>query len=148
MIVRGTLDNLDDFIDLFDRYRIFYKKDSDKDGARAFLSARIQNNESIIFVFYDNNKAVGFTQLFPKYSSAQMVQNWILNDLYVMEECRKFGIGTQLINEAIEFALSRGANFVQLSTQVDNTTAQALYRSLGFELQEPDKEFLLFKKII
>lgn len=148
MIVLGTLDNLHDLVGLFDQYRIFYKKDSDLEGAANFLSDRILNKESVIYIYYDKNIAVGFTQLYPKYSSARMVRNWILNDLFVLKEYRKTGIATQLINKAIEFAKSTDANFVQLETQVDNLVAQELYQHLGFELQGPDAEFLLYKKFI
>lgn len=148
MISFGTLDNLHDLVGLFDKYRIFYKKDSDLKGAEQFLSARIKNQESVIYIYYDNNIAVGFTQLYPTYSSARMVKNWILNDLFVLEEYRKTGVATQLINKVIEFAKSNDANFVQLETQVDNFVAQKLYQHLGFKLQEPDKEFLLYKKFI
>jgi ribosomal protein S18 acetylase RimI-like enzyme len=148
MIVLGTLDNLNDLVGLFDQYRIFYKKDSDLEGAEKFLSERIKNQESVIYIYYDKNIPVGFTQLYPKYSSARMVRNWILNDLYVLKGYRKTGIATQLINKAIEFAISNDANFIQLETQVDNFVAQKLYQHLGFELQGPDEEFLLYKKFI
>lgn len=148
MIVLGTLDNLHDLVGLFDQYRIFYNKDSDLEGAAKFLSERITNKESVIYIYYDKNIAVGFTQLYPKYSSALMVRNWILNDLFVLKEYRKTGIGTQLINKSIEFAKSNNANFVQLETQVDNFVAQRFYQHLGFELQGPDEEFLLYKKFI
>lgn len=148
MISFGTLDNLPDLVGLFDKYRIFYNKDSDLKGAEQFLSERIKNQESVIYIYYDKNIAVGFTQLYPTYSSARMVKNWILNDLFVLEEYRKTGVATQLINKVIEFAKSNDANFVQLETQVDNFVAQKLYQHLGFELQEPDKEFLLYKKFI
>ena len=148
MIVLGTLDNLNDLVGLFDQYRIFYKKDSDLEGAEKFLSERIKNQESVIYIYYDKNIPVGFTQLYPKYSSARMVRNWILNDLYVLKGYRKTGIATQLINKAIEFAISNDANYIQLETQVDNFVAQKLYQHLGFELQGPDEEFLLYKKFI
>jgi len=148
MIVTGDLDNLNDLVELFDQYRVFYKKESDKAGAKQFLTARIQHKESIIFICYEENKAVGFTQLYPKYSSAGMSQDWILNDLYVVEEARKSGVGTKLILAAIDFALAKGSSYVQLSTQVDNKVAQKLYVDMGFELQEPGTEFLLFKKFI
>ncbi len=148
MIVTGDLDNLDDLVELFDQYRIFYNKESDKVGAKKFLTERIQNKESIIFICYEDNIAKGFTQLYPKYSSAGMTQDWILNDLYVIEAARKSGIGTQLILAAVNFTLSKEANYVQLSTQVDNVVAQKLYIDMGFELQEPGTEFLLFKKFI
>lgn len=148
MIVLGTLDNLNDLVGLFDQYRVFYKKDSNLEGAEIFLSTRINNQESVIYIYYVKNIPVGFTQLYPKYSSARMVRNWILNDLFVLEEYRKTRIATQLINQAIEFAKSKDANFVQLETQVDNFVAQKLYQHLGFELQGPDDEFLLYKKSI
>jgi GNAT superfamily N-acetyltransferase len=148
MIVLGTLDNLNDLVGLFDKYRVFYKKDSNLEGAAKFLSNRINNQESVIYIYYAKNIPVGFTQLYPKYSSARMVRNWILNDLFVLEQYRKTGIATQLINQAIEFAKSKDANFVQLETQVDNFVAQKLYQHLGFELQGPDDEFLLYKKSI
>ena len=148
MIVIGTLDNLHDLVGLFDEYRIFYKKESDLNGAEKFLSERIAQQESVIYIYYHENTPVGFTQLYPKYSSARMVKNWILNDLFVLKEYRKTGVATQLINQAIEFAKSNDANFVQLETQVDNFVAQKLYQHLGFELQGPDEEFLLYKKFI
>lgn len=148
MIVTGDLDNLNDLVDLFDQYRIFYKNESDKVGAKQFLTERINNKESVIFICYIDNKAVGFTQLYPKYSSVGMTQEWILNDLFVVEKSRKVGVGTRLIIAAVDFALSKGSKSVVLSTQVDNIVAQKLYKELGFELQEPGTEFLLFKKFI
>jgi len=137
MIVEGTLAHLDDLVELFDRYRVFYRKESDTKGAREFLTERLQHEESVVYLFYKDDIAAGFTQLYPKYSSARMVQNWILNDLFVKEEYRKFGIGEQLISRAFEFAKSKGAAFVQLETQVENVNAQRLYERLNFELQGP-----------
>jgi hypothetical protein len=58
--------------DLFNKYRIFYKQESDIELAKKFIQLRLDNNESIIFVAVvnDKSKSVGFTQLYPKYSSA------------------------------------------------------------------------------
>lgn len=148
MIVRGSLAHLTDLVDLFDQYRMFYKRTSDRSAATHFLTQRIQNKESVIFLYYIANVAVGFTQLYPKYSSANMVQNWILNDLFVTEEHRKTGVGRQLINAAVAFAQDQGSTFILLETQQDNTAAQSLYRNMGFVQQVPDEEFLPFKKNI
>ncbi|UIR55391.1 GNAT family N-acetyltransferase [Sphingobacterium sp. SRCM116780] len=148
MIQQATLENLDELVELFDLYRIFYKKESNKEFAKTFLLDRLQNKESIVFIAYIGKEAVGFTQLYPLYSSARMEKNWILNDLYVKEEARKAGIGESLIKKAFSFAKENGAVFVQLSTAVDNYTAQSLYKKIGFELQEPDNKFLLFKKTV
>ncbi len=135
--------------DLFDKYRLFYEQKSDLELARNFIRTRLDNNESIIFVAIiqsnGNTIPVGFTQLYPKYSSVRTIQNWILNDLFVEKNYRKQGIGERLIRTAMEFALNSGSQFVELSTAVDNFTAQGLYESIGFEKQEPDLNFFKYR---
>lgn len=132
-------------VGLFNQYRIFYKQLSDIGMAQAFIQARLENNESIIFVAMDDDQPVAFTQLYPKYSSARLTKNWILNDLYVDANYRKQGIGEKLIRTAMDFAKKQGSSFVQLETAVDNYTAQSLYEAIGFVKQEDDKEFFLYK---
>ncbi len=135
--------------DLFDKYRVFYEQPSDLELARNFIRTRLVKNESIIFVAImqssENRIPVGFTQLYPKYSSVRTMQNWILNDLFVEKNYRKQGIGEHLIRTAMEFAQKNGSQFVELSTAVDNFTAQGLYENIGFEKQEPDLNFFKYK---
>jgi ribosomal protein S18 acetylase RimI-like enzyme len=132
---------------LFNQYRLFYNQFSDIGMAKAFLDDRLQYNESIIFVAIDHNtqQAVGFTQLYPKYSSVRLSKNWILNDLYVDADYRKQGIGEKLIKTAMDFARANGSTFVQLETAVDNYDAQHLYESIGFVKQGEETEFFLYK---
>jgi len=133
-------------INLFDKYRVFYKQVSDLALAKRFINERLNNNESVIFVAFDDaGVPVGFTQLYPKYSSARAVKNWILNDLFVEDTHRKQGIGQQLINTAINFGKQHEAKFIQLETANDNYTAQSLYKAIGFIQQDVDDGFLLFK---
>lgn len=132
-------------VGLFNQYRMFYKQFSDIGMAKAYIDARLQTNESIIFVAMDADKPVGFTQLYPKYSSVRLSKNWILNDLFVDGDYRKQGIGEKLIQTAMDFAKMQGSSFVQLETAVDNFTAQRLYEAIGFEKQAHDTEFFLYK---
>ena len=132
-------------IGLFDKYRVFYKKDSNINLAEQFIKTRLGNNESVIFVVLEGDQPVGFTQLYPKYSSVIAVKNWILNDLYVESNYRKQGIGEALIKTAMDFAKGDGATYVQLETAVDNYTAQSLYEGIGFQRQEPDTEYFLYR---
>jgi GNAT superfamily N-acetyltransferase len=103
-----TLDQLHLVTGLFDKYRVFYKKPSDIVLAEAFIKERLGKNESVIFVALDMENGqsvpVGFTQLYPKYSSVSANKNWILNDLYVDNNYRKQGIGEALIKTAMHFA--------------------------------------------
>lgn len=144
-IKRINLSEAAKVIGLFDKYRVFYKKDSDIGLAEKFIKTRLDNNESVILVALDGNLPVAFTQLYPKYSSVSAVKNWILNDLYVEPGYRKQGIGEALIKTAMDFAKSDGATYVQLETALDNYAAQSLYEGIGFQKQEPDAEFFLYR---
>ena len=132
-------------INLFNQFRVFYKKESDLGLAERFIRERLDNNESVIYVAMDGDKPIGFTQLYPKYSSARAVKNWILNDLFVDAAYRKQGIGAKLIDQAAKFAKTSGSQFIQLETAVDNYSAQSLYEGLGFIKQPPDEEYYLYK---
>lgn len=137
-------------VGLFNQYRMFYRQFSDIGMAKAFIDERLQHNESVIFVAIDldTEKPAGFTQLYPKFSSAKLSKNWILNDLYVDEAYRKQGIGEKLIKTAMEFAKANGSTFVQLETAVDNYTAQHLYENIGFVKQANDEDFFLYKIVL
>lgn len=131
-IVRATLNELDSLAKLFDLYRVFYLQKSDFHGARAFLKARLTNEESIIFIAYDEQAAVGFVQLYPSFSSVAMQRTWVLNDLYVKKDVRGKGFGEKLLKKAITHAAETGAKGLLLETGQDNTTAQRLYEKVGF----------------
>src|SRR5438876_5496886 len=93
-IVRAGRDDLEDVIPLFDDYREFYEAGSDHAAARAFLIERIERHQSVIFVAYaSRHEAVGFTQLYPSFSSVSLKQLWILNDLFVRPDVRRGGVG-------------------------------------------------------
>ena len=74
--------------ELLDKYRIFYGKESDLKSCRNFINERLHQGDSLIYIVIYQGRAVGFTQLYPKFSSAQMTKNWIINDLYVNEQFR------------------------------------------------------------
>ncbi|MDQ0227401.1 GNAT family N-acetyltransferase [Metabacillus niabensis] len=132
-INQATVNELEEVANLFNLYRMFYKQPSNIDGARAYIKERFQNNDSIIFLATNNGKPVGFTQLYPTFSSVSMKKVWILNDLYVAQEGRNQGVATHLLQKAKEFALETGAIRLELSTAFDNNKAQRLYEKFGFK---------------
>ena len=128
-----TLDQLDIIVPIFDGYRRFYKQVSDLHAAHAFLKERLQNRDSIIFLAIDHNeKALGFTQLYPSFSSVSMQRTYILNDLFVTPEARKQGVGEALMEHAKQFAIKAGSKGLTLETDIDNP-AQKLYQKLGWK---------------
>lgn len=134
-ITRAREQHLDGLTPLFDNYRQFYRQPSNPDAARRYLSERLAADESVIFVasLLDNKELVGFTQLYPLFSSVQMQKIWVLNDLYVAKQARRKGVARTLMNTARDFALSTGAARIELETGRSNTSAQALYNSLNYE---------------
>jgi ribosomal protein S18 acetylase RimI-like enzyme len=75
---------------------------------------------------------VGFTQLYPLFSSVRMRPTWRLNDLFVAREARGRGVARALMAAAEAHARSTGAAWVDLETETSNAAAQALYDGLGW----------------
>ena len=141
-LYQATLEDLEGTSHLFNLYRMFYNQDSDLEGARAYIKKRIESKDSVIFVVKDKGEFIGFTQLYPTYSSISMKRAWILNDLYVDARARKQGVGEMLLNKAKEFAIETGAKSLSLSTAQDNFSAQKLYGKNGYK---KDSEFYHFE---
>ena len=132
---QATLQHLEPLAKLFDQYRVFYEKPSDVAGAKQFLEARMNANESVIFVSLDeNNQITGFTQLYPLFSSTRMKRLWLLNDLFVHASFRGKGFSVALIEKAKEHCHATNGCGLILETAKTNTIGNNLYPKVGFEL--------------
>ena len=142
-VVPATIHDLDILGDLFDAYRQFYGQEADLDRSRDFLRERFQLQESLILLARgEQGEALGFTQLYPLFSSVRAVRTWLLNDLFVAPQTRRRGIGAALLRAAAERGRELGVNSLMLWTSLDNAPAQALYASLGWH-RESSCEYLL-----
>lgn len=120
-------------VPLFDAYRQFYRQPSERERALYFLRERFEHNQSVIFLAFEDAAAIGFTQLYPSFSSGAMARIFILNDLFVAPEARRRGAGCALLQAAAEYGRRIGAVRLVLSTEVTNTTAQFVYERLGWK---------------
>jgi len=141
VIRQATLSDLDLLTPLFDAYRQFYGHACDMKAALVFLHERLERAESVVFMAFEGDVAVGFTLLYPGFSSLSLGRNFLLNDLFVQPDCRKKGVGAGLIHAAIDHARSVGAIALSLSTARTNRTAQSLYEALGWQR---DDHFLYY----
>jgi ribosomal protein S18 acetylase RimI-like enzyme len=133
-IQRAQATDLDATAPLFDAYRRFYGAAPDLPRATAFIADRLRQQDSVILLARGvDGAAVGFTQLYPSFSSVSCVPIIILNDLFVAESGRGLGVGRALLAAARQHATDAGAARLVLETAVDNRVAQALYESFGFE---------------
>jgi GNAT superfamily N-acetyltransferase len=136
VVRQATVQDLDALTPLFDAYRVFYRKASDPGGARSFLWDRFSNLESVVFLAEVKGKAVGFTQLYPSFSSGSMARILVLNDLYVAPEERGKGAGRALLAAAAEYGRTTGALRLTLQTELTNARAQQLYEANGWKRDE------------
>ncbi|HEV8144835.1 MAG TPA: GNAT family N-acetyltransferase [Bryobacteraceae bacterium] len=132
---QATISDLEILEPLFDAYRQFYRKPADLDLARQFLRERFQHNQSIIFLALQGDSGIGFTQLYPSYSSASAARILILNDLFVAPQARRKRVGSMLLAAAARFGEEIGVVRLTLTTEATNTQAQALYESEGWVQQ-------------
>ena len=132
-IRQATIEHLDLIAPLFDGYRQFYRQPSEPERARQFLLERFQHQQSVIFVALDGAAAIGFTQLYPSFSSGAMARIFIVNDLFVVPHARRHGVASALLERAAAYARQVQALRLTLSTELSNTTAQAVYEALGWK---------------
>ncbi len=139
MIRKATLNDLDQLTTLFDQYVVFYKKPSNYEKHKAYLKERIENNEAVIFMAFDETKpekAIGFVLNYITFSSLALNKILILNDLFVDSKIRKKGTGEKLILQTVTLAKELGSNLIRLRTAKNNIIAQGLYHKMGFVRDE------------
>lgn len=130
-IITAQLQHLDSLATLFNGYRVFYRQESDILAAKEFLKVRLENGDSIIYIAFIDDVAVGFTQLYPLFSSVSMEPMYILNDLYIDSNHRSKNIGTSLIDKAKSLCEEKKYKGLIIQTETTNP-AQHLYQRLGF----------------
>lgn len=146
-IRRAVVDDVTRLAPLFDAYRVFYGQPSDLEASAAFLRERIERDESAVFFAEDPDRtALGFVQLYPLFSSTTTPPGkfWVLNDLFVVEQARKRGVGRALLERAERLARESGAVGLTLSTALDNLRAQRLYESLSYRR---DTQFFVYNRM-
>lgn len=142
----ATLDDLGELVPLFSDYRSFYAQRQDPETARQFLYDRLSRNESTILLAHldglRGGAPVGFTQLYPMFSSVRAARVFVLNDLFVAEHARRRGVALALLSAAADYGQAESAIRLELETMPDNQAAQALYRAQGWH---PNDETLRFQ---
>lgn len=126
--------DIDEVAHLFDLYRQFYKQTSDLTSSKAFISERYAKSESRIIVAISESGIVGFTQLYPLFSSVRMKPVFLLNDLYTVSSHRNMGIGGTLIDFCQQLCRNEGIAGLSLETERSNDQGNHLYPKLGFVL--------------
>ena len=89
--------DLAELVRLFDGYRRFYGQPTDLERAHGFIAERLSRGDSLLLIARAGDRALGFAQLFPSFSSIRTGRLWILNDLFVEPGARQRGAGRALM---------------------------------------------------
>lgn len=146
-IRRAELADIDAVTTTFMQYLAFQKQTHTEQTAREFLTARLTQNQSIVFMAEVDGSLVGLAQVYPVFSSVSLLPAWILNDLYVSESARGTGAGRALLEEVVSQAQKINAAYVTLETCEDNHRAQQLYETAGFTLDPETKNYTRSTKV-
>ena len=142
-VIRAGIADVDAAAPLFAAYREFYGQPHDIEASAAFLTERLERNESVLLLARDGDRTMGFVQVYPAFSSTALAPIWILNDLFVDDAARGSGVVDQLLTTTADLAREAGCVAIELATQHTNTRAQAVYARHGYVV---DEEFRHYEK--
>ena len=108
---------------------------SDRDAQVRGLKSVIENNDvGDILVVRDNDHVIAMVNVLYTVSTALGARVGILEDMVVSSAGRGSGVGSKLLERAMEFAKEKGCQRITLLTDNDNEGAHRFYQKHGFSL--------------
>ena len=108
---------------------------SDRDAQVRGLKSVIENNDvGDILVVRDNDHVIAMVNVLYTVSTALGARVGILEDMVVSSAGRGSGVGSKLLERAMEFAKEKGCQRITLLTDHDNEGAHRFYQKHGFSL--------------
>jgi len=87
-------------------------------------------------------KAVGYALLFSTFSTFLVQPGLYLEDLFVLPEYRRHGIGKRLLQHCVQLAVERGCGRLEWTCLDWNVNAQSVYEGIGAKKMD---EWLLYR---
>ena len=118
----------------FDKRRFLSPAEGSAAGYASFLGSRLESADDRVFVAEEGGNVVGyaFAALEPMSWKELRGPAGFIHDLAVAVDARRKGVGTALMQAAVEWLRDRGAPRVILWTAAPNAEAHSLLRRLGF----------------
>ena len=111
---------------LFDLYRQQLNQPQDYAACHAFLKHRLAENDTMIFVCIKDDNMVGFTQLYPSFSSLLLAPVWYLEDVFVLAKYQQQDVADKMHQKAELLAQSTGVLLInRFEQQVANEQCTA-----------------------
>jgi ribosomal protein S18 acetylase RimI-like enzyme len=126
--------DLDPLVCLATAFRDHLGQSTPSDASfRKSIAILLQDTGTEFFLACDVRGAVlGYVQSRYRYSAWTSALEAEIEDVFVVHEARRCGVGLRLVEFAIARATDRGCRSIGLNTNERNAGALALYRKLGF----------------
>jgi GNAT superfamily N-acetyltransferase len=122
---------------LLTEFRDWYGRDWPSDNAFLAGVERLierTDTEYLLATPDDDSPPVGVCQLRYRWGIWLASEDCWLEDLYVRDDARRTGVGSALVELAIERARERGCRRMELDVADENTAGKALYERHGFSV--------------
>jgi ribosomal protein S18 acetylase RimI-like enzyme len=111
------------------------KADPPDDEVRASVERILAEPSSEFLLAAVDGDPLGVCQLRYRWSVWTSAEDCWLEDLYVVPEARRSGLGRALVDAALDSARERGCVRIELDVDEDNDPALGLYAAAGFSLE-------------
>ncbi len=101
------------------------------------LKGILKNKDIAIIVAKDGERLVGVASLHVLSKITKRVSD--LEDLVVLNEYRRQGIGEGIVRKMIEIARAKKITSIRLTSRPEHLAAHKLYDKLGFKIKETDQ---------
>jgi ribosomal protein S18 acetylase RimI-like enzyme len=135
-IRQATIEDLPKLVPIFDSYRQYFKQEKKPQEVESFLFTKFERMESVIFIAEQDNEIIGFVQLYPVFSSLSLQRVWLLNDFFISEGFRNFGIGKQLFSKVKDFTAHTKSKAIELTVEHENERAWVFWEKQGFKIDD------------
>ena len=102
---------------------------------RASVEQILADPQSEFLIASDDEWPAGVCQLRYRWSVWTSSEDCWLEDLFVVPDARRAGLGRALVDAALSSARARGCVRIELDVDEDNEPAMALYQRCGFSLE-------------
>ena len=118
----------------FDRQRFLAPGEGTEGGYAWFLGQMLESADNVVFVAERDGAVAGYVWAALEPLSWKELRGpaGFIHDIAVIDDARRAGIATQLMQTAMDWLRERGAPRVILWTAAANEAAQRLFRGLGF----------------
>lgn len=115
--------------------------------SRQAFEEQVLSPFAVYLVARNGDRIIGYAGMYVVLDEAHVT------NVAVRPDCRGQGVGRRLMQALIGIAVRRGAVYMDLEVRTQNSVAQNLYRSMGFQevgrrpgyYQEPKDDALIFR---